>query len=123
MPHLVIEATANLRLETSPGELLEQANAALFASGQFGEADIKSRFVTLEAYRQRTAAVERAYLHACLSILDGRDAATRQALGESLCEVLAGAVAGGGEEGVQVSVEVREMERASYAKRVVARQR
>ncbi|MCO3897342.1 5-carboxymethyl-2-hydroxymuconate isomerase, partial [Pseudomonas aeruginosa] len=27
MPHLVIEATANLRLETSPGELLEQANA------------------------------------------------------------------------------------------------
>ncbi len=70
-----------------------------------------------------TAAVERAYLHACLSILDGRDAATRQALGESLCEVLAGAVAGGGEEGVQVSVEVREMERASYAKRVVARQR
>lgn len=26
MPHLVIEATANLRLETSPGELLEQAN-------------------------------------------------------------------------------------------------
>ncbi len=56
MPHLVIEATANLRLETSPGELLEQANAALFASGQFGEADIKSRFVTLEAYRQGTAA-------------------------------------------------------------------
>lgn len=112
MPHLVIEATANLRLETSPGELLEQANAALFASGQFGEADIKSRFVTLEAYRQGTAAVERAYLHACLSILDGRDAATRQALGEVL-----------GEEGVQVSVEVREMERASYAKRVVARQR
>ncbi|MDE9390005.1 5-carboxymethyl-2-hydroxymuconate isomerase, partial [Pseudomonas aeruginosa] len=27
------------------------------------------------------------------------------------------------EEGVHVSVEVREMERASYAKRVVARQR
>ncbi|EQL40710.1 5-carboxymethyl-2-hydroxymuconate isomerase [Pseudomonas aeruginosa VRFPA03] len=117
MPHLVIEATANLRLETSPGELLEQANAALFASGQFGEADIKSRFVTLVAYRQGTAAVERAYLHACLSILDGRDAATRQALGEALGEV------GGGVEGVQVSVEVREMERASYAKRVVARQR
>ncbi|MGU2304032.1 5-carboxymethyl-2-hydroxymuconate Delta-isomerase [Pseudomonas aeruginosa] len=123
MPHLVIEATANLRLETSPGELLEQVNAALFASGQFGEADIKSRFVTLEAYRQGAAAVERAYLHACLAILDGRDATTRQALGEALCEVLAGAVAGGGEEGVQVSVEVREMERASYAKRVVARQR
>ncbi|MHA5868317.1 5-carboxymethyl-2-hydroxymuconate isomerase, partial [Pseudomonas aeruginosa] len=57
------------------------------------------------------------------SILDGRDVATRQALGEALGEVLAGAVAGGGEEGVQVSVEVREMERASYAKRVVARQR
>ncbi|MCT4824035.1 5-carboxymethyl-2-hydroxymuconate isomerase, partial [Pseudomonas aeruginosa] len=36
---------------------------------------------------------------------------------------LVGAVAGGGVEGVQVSVEVREMERASYAKRVVARQR
>ena len=34
-----------------------------------------------------------------------------------------GGGAAGGEMDVQVSVEVREMERASYAKRVVARQR
>ena len=120
MPHLVIEATANLRPKR-PRRTAGAGQCRAVRFRAFGEADIKSRFVTLEAYRREPRS-RRAYLHACLSILDGRDAATRQALGESLCEVLAGAVARR-RRGAQVSVEVREMERASYAKRVVARQR
>ena len=55
MPHLVIEATANLRLETSPRRTAEQANAALFASGIWrGGHQVALRHS--EAYRRGTAA-------------------------------------------------------------------
>lgn len=120
MPHLVIEITENARLNCSPEELLDQANAALLASGQFQEPDIKSRCITLETYRQGTEPVQRAFVHGRLSILDGRDLATRQALGQAVCEVIAEAVRSGtNNTPVQISVEVREMERASYAKQVI----
>jgi len=121
MPHLTIELTENTRLNCSPEELLDEANAALLASGQFQEADIKSRCITLPVYRQGTEARERAFVHARLCILDGRELAVRRALGQAVCDVIAEAVrplADGGE--VQVSVEVAEMERASYAKQVIA---
>ncbi|MDF3838125.1 5-carboxymethyl-2-hydroxymuconate isomerase [Cupriavidus basilensis] len=124
MPHLTIEITENTRLACSQEELLDEANAALLASGQFGEADIKSRCITLTSFRQGTEARERAFVHARLSILDGRELAVRQALGKAICEVIAEAVRpGGAEDNVQVSVEVVEMERASYAKQIVSGQR
>jgi len=121
MPHLTIELTENTRLNCSQEELLDEVNAALLASGQFQEADIKSRCITLQVYRQGTEARERAFVHARLCILDGREVAVRRALGQAVCDVIAEAVrplADGGE--VQVSVEVVEMERASYAKQVIA---
>ncbi|QYY28851.1 MULTISPECIES: 5-carboxymethyl-2-hydroxymuconate Delta-isomerase [Cupriavidus] len=121
MPHLVIEITENTRLNCSPEELLDEANAALLASGEFGEADIKSRCIMLSTFRQGVEAAERAFVHARLSILDGRELAVRRALGQAVCDVIAEAVRPATAEGqsVQISVEVREMERASYAKQIV----
>ncbi|MGH6782957.1 MAG: 5-carboxymethyl-2-hydroxymuconate Delta-isomerase, partial [Sphingomonadaceae bacterium] len=100
----------------------DEANAALLASGPLQEADIKSRYITLSTYRQGVDAVERAFVHARLSILDGRDSAVRQALAQAVCDVIAEAVRAGSGTGqaVQVSVEVCEMARATYAKQVVA---
>lgn len=121
MPHLVIEITENARLNCSPEELLDQANAVLFASGQFQEADIKARCITLDTFRQGTEPADRAFVHARLSILDGRDLETRRALGQSVCDLLAEAVRTGTDgPRVQVSVEVVEMERATYAKKVIS---
>ncbi|WP_420991861.1 5-carboxymethyl-2-hydroxymuconate Delta-isomerase [Cupriavidus sp. 30B13] len=120
MPHLIIELTENTRLACSQEELLDQANAALLASGQFNEPDIKSRCVTLTSYRQGTEARERAFVHATLRILDGRELAVRQALGKAICEAIAEQVRPDQSgESVQVSVDVVEMERASFAKQVV----
>ena len=121
MPHLVIELTENTRLNCSQEELLDEANAALLASGQFQEADIKSRCIMLSTYRQGVDAAERAFVHARLSILDGRDTAVRQALGQAVCDVIADAVRTGvdGGQSVQVSVEVCEMQRATFAKQVI----
>lgn len=119
MPHLVIEITENTRLNCSQDELLDEANAALLATGQFQEPDIKSRCVTLEVWRQGTDTADRAFVHATLSVLDGRDQATRRQLGQVVCEALSEAVRAGDGQTVQVSVNVVEMERATYAKEVI----
>ncbi|MGT2431379.1 5-carboxymethyl-2-hydroxymuconate Delta-isomerase [Cupriavidus basilensis] len=121
MPHLIIEITENTRLTCSQEELLDEANAALLASGQFSEPDIKSRCITLTSFRQGTEARERAFVHARLHILDGRELAVRQALSKAVCDVIAEAVRPcSPEDSVQVSVEVVEMERASFAKQIVS---
>jgi 5-carboxymethyl-2-hydroxymuconate isomerase len=121
MPHLIIEITENTRLTCSQEELLDEANAALLASGQFGEPDIKSRCITLTSFRQGTEVREGAFVHARLHILDGRELAVRQALSKAICDVIAEAVRpANAEDNVQVSVEVVEMERASFTKQIVS---
>ncbi|MGN8554778.1 UNVERIFIED_CONTAM: hypothetical protein OHV15_19590, partial [Microbacterium sp. SLM126] len=63
---------------------------------------------------------DRAFVHATLQILDGRDPAVRKQLGE----LVAGAIAeivrpGAAGQTVQVTVNVVEMERATFAKQIV----
>lgn len=119
MPHLIIEITENTRLTCSQEELLDEANAALLATGQFSEPDIKSRCVTLETYRQGTEHRDRAFVHATLWILDGRDQAVRKQLAQAVCDAITEAVRPGSGQSVQVSVNVREMERATFAKEII----
>lgn len=120
MPHLVIELTENTRLTCSQEELLDEANAALLSSGQFQEPDIKSRCVTLSTYRQGTEQADRAFVHATLSILDGRDQAVRNQLGQLVCDAISEMVRPGAPgQSVQVTVNVVEMERATFAKQVI----
>jgi 5-carboxymethyl-2-hydroxymuconate isomerase len=119
MPHLVIELTENTRLTCSQEELLDEANAALLSSGQFQEPDIKSRCVTLSTYRQGTENVDRAFVHATLQILDGRDQAVRKN-SASWCAMRSRKwSAPARRQSVQVSVNVVEMERATYSKQII----
>ena len=120
MPHLVIELTENTRLTCSQEELLDEANAALLSSGQFNEPDIKSRCVTLATFRQGTEQVDRAFVHATLQILDGRDQAVRKQLGELVVNAISEMVRpGAAGQTVQVTVNVVEMERATFVKQIV----
>ncbi len=120
MPHLVIEITENTRLTCSQEELLDEANAALLSSGQFQEPDIKSRCIMLSTYRQGTEHADRAFVHATLQILDGRDQATRKELGQLVVNAIGEMVRPGASgQTVQVTVNVVEMERATFSKQVI----
>ena len=119
MPQLIIEITENTRLTCSQDELLDEANAALLATGQFGEPDIKSRCVTLTPYRQGTENRDRAFVHATVWILDGREQAVRKQIAQAVCGVLTDAVRPGAGQSVQVSVNVQEMERAVFTKQII----
>ena len=117
MPHLVIEITGNIAVNQP--ELLAGANAALLASGEFKEPDIKSRCVVLQTYRQGTEARNDGFIHATLSILSGRENPAKKALAEAVRDAIVAALPDNRGYGVQVSVDVRDMQRDIYAKSVL----
>lgn len=118
MPHLVIEYTDNLALP-DPAAWLSAANAALVASGQFIEADIKSRAYPVAAFHIGTEPAARAFVAARLSILSGRSIEVKQDLSQRVLQALQQHLPPATGLSTQVSVEVVEIERSTYAKCVV----
>jgi 5-carboxymethyl-2-hydroxymuconate isomerase len=114
MPHLNIEYSNNLSALDASALLLAM-NQALLASGQFEERDIKSRALKMDAFLIGVSLSSCAFVHAKLSILDGRSLDIRQDLAACLLQVLQQQCWPCGLE-VQLCVEVLEIERASYAK-------
>ncbi|SMF52304.1 5-carboxymethyl-2-hydroxymuconate Delta-isomerase [Pseudogulbenkiania subflava] len=119
MPHLTLDYSSNLTTLDADRTLLA-LNRQLVESGQFTENDIKSRACRLEHFRIGIEPAPRAFAHVTLALLSGRTPECKQALSASLLAVLqrAGLTLPGAE--VQLSVEVRDMERASYSKVIIA---
>ena len=118
MPHLSVEYTDNLpQFHAAP--VLLALNQALLDSGQFEEQDIKSRAIRLDTYRTGTSSAPRAFVHVRIAILSGRSAETRSALSDGVLRALQGACEWPSALRVQLSVEVVDMDRGSYAKAVI----
>ncbi|EZP64843.1 5-carboxymethyl-2-hydroxymuconate Delta-isomerase [Pseudomonas sp. P7] len=116
MPHLHLEYTANLTDLTVDKTLL-RLNNVLMASGQFGsEFDIKSRAVKLEHFQVGTSLNPRGFIAVKLSLLSGRSPQVKQQLSESLLAVLQDLSPWPEGVQVQLSVELRDMDRDAYSK-------
>ncbi len=115
MPHLTIEYTDNLPGFNS-GQALLELNQALLASGQFEEADIKSRAIRLDQFLVGCAPTDQAFVHASLAILSGRPAEIKRQLADSLLQVLQKMRFGPENSDVQLCVEIIDIDRGSYAK-------
>ena len=115
MPHLIVEYTRDME-EAGSVAALRALNEALMSSGEFEERSIKSRAYAVEAFVVGTADEARGFVSARLAILDGRSAATKRKLSQLLLDVLCRVCGPAGGLQVQVTVEVRDMDRDSYAK-------
>lgn len=115
MPHLTLEYTNNLpRFDAA--NALRELNGALIESKLFEEADVKSRAYSVDTFLIGVSPAPRGFVHVRLAILSGRSEQLKRDLSASLlrtlknrCELMAG-----GE--IQLSVEVQDIERGSYAK-------
>jgi len=116
MPHLVVEYTNNLLPGFDAVQALATLNRALIASGQFEEADIKSRAVVLDTFLVGTAPAGRAFVHARLDLLSGRSAAVKRELSAALLAALSRACPERTDLEIQLSVEIADLDRDSYAK-------
>ena len=139
MPHLTLEYSANLATLAptfNPAAALAAINRAAFASGLFGEADIKSRALACEQFCIGVEAAPRAFAHLRVALLSGRSGEERRQLAAQLlaAQLLAalkttvngengqnsgpaGAPISGSE--IQLSVETCDLDRPSYAKDVL----
>jgi 5-carboxymethyl-2-hydroxymuconate isomerase len=89
MPHFIVEYTANLEQEGDIRGLLKKANDTLIAqNGVFPIGGIRSRAVRLEHYCMADGQADYAFVHAQLKIGAGRDAATKQRVGDALFEMM-----------------------------------
>ena len=114
MPHLIIEYPAQITTATQVETMLAAVYRAAAGSGLFDEAHIRVRAWPLEHYQ--LGGERRAFMHAQCRIHAGRAVAQKKALSEAVLAALhelAWAVE-------VITVEVVELEQASYAKWVAA---
>jgi len=116
MPHLTIEYSSNLA-GFPVGQVLTQLNQAVTASAEIAdEADLKSRCVKHGSYAIGTASEGRAFVHAQLRLLSGRTPEAKKDFSERIAAVLRRLTPRPAGVQVQLSVEIADMDRASYAK-------
>ena len=116
MPHLIVEYSSNLPAYPE-AQALAELNAAVCASPEvLDEADLKSRFVRNASFHVGTVASGRGFVHAQLRLLSGRTPEVKKELSERIAEVLRAHTPRPQGVMVQLSVEVVDMDRGSYAK-------
>jgi len=114
MPHCIIDYSADVADQVDIERLLESVHQGALASALFPEYDIKTRAIAFD--RHRTGQTRDSFVHVAIHLLDGRSDAQKAALSEGVLdriEPLLPAV-------VSVGVEICDMHRASYRKRVLA---
>lgn len=114
MPHCIIEYSSGVADQIEIDDLVEAVHLGVFSSGLFDEYDIKTRAVGYAHHR--TGATQDSFVHVTVRLLSGRDDAQKADLSEKLLariEPLLPAV-------VSVGVEICDMHKGSYRKRVLA---
>lgn len=115
MPHLTLEYTSNL-VNIDVKQCLVELNKVLVATNQFDEIDIKSRARKFDDYAVGISPDHRAFLHAKLSLLNGRSTEVKRQISAALLERLRLLCVPQGQLHVQLCVEILEIERETYTK-------
>lgn len=116
MPHLIVEYSGNLT-GFPKAEVLQALNQAVAGSPEIqDESDLKTRLVALDDFEIGTVPASRAFVHAQLRLLSGRTPEAKKDLGARIADVLRRLTPRPAGVMVQLSVEMVDMDRASYVK-------
>ena len=115
MPHLVLEHTAACGGDIDFAALLPRLNRAVADTLGTAIDNCKARVLRLERYQVGETVPGPEFVHLDLLVLEGRSAERRRATSEAVLALLREAFAGA-PQGLQITVNVRDIERAVYAK-------
>ena len=113
MPHVIIEHSAEVADQIDIDELIAVAHAAVLSSDLFPEYDIKTRAIAYAHHR--TGQTRDSFVHVTVHLLDGRSDAQKAMLSEAVLARIEPRLP----QVVSVGVEIVDMHRASYRKRVL----
>jgi 5-carboxymethyl-2-hydroxymuconate isomerase len=112
VPHLILEFARGLAGDDEVPAMLDAVHGAAVSTGLFQEEHIKTRAIPVLFYRTGTGTGHGPFIHAQLRIKSGRDEVQKRALSQA---VLA-AIRGQGWPAQVITVEVVDMDAATYAK-------
>ena len=118
MPQLTLEYTKNIDDGTlNVGDILGELHQTLADHGGIDIASFKSRAHRLDTFRISDGAPQNAFVHLEVALLDGRSLELRRALGQRCLDVLTSRFSKAFTEWeLQITVEMRDMEREAYLK-------
>jgi len=118
MPHCIIEYSEELTQELDIQEVMSAVFSGAVKSSLFSSNDIKVRATPFTYFYAGSESEDKKYqqrfIHVCCKILSGRNLAQRQKLSELVLSQLKSFAI----KSVSISVEIVDMERESYNKRV-----
>jgi 5-carboxymethyl-2-hydroxymuconate isomerase len=117
MPHLTLEYSNNLPAPVDFGALFARLHETLAEVGPFPLEQVKSRAVPHDVFCIGAGAPGGVFVHLTAAILTGRDTEQQHRIGEQLLAVLReGFARAWDERPCDITVDIREMSRKTYAK-------
>lgn len=117
MPHAILEYSQNIIDDVDHHELFRQLHEIMTGTGTVRLEDIKSRVYRADHFYVADGNPQNAFVHLTIRILEGRDPAVRQAIGERALALLrASYPESTAELNCQFSVEIHEMSKPDYFK-------
>jgi len=114
MPHCIIDYSEDVAVEVEIDDLIEAVHRGAMDSGLFPEYDIKTRALAFE--RHRTGQTRDSFVHVAIHLLSGRSDEHKVMLSEGVLARIEPMLP----RVVSVGVEIIDIHRASYRKRVLA---
>lgn len=117
MPHLTLEYTANIEQELYFDDLFARLHQVLADVGGIPISNCKSRAVRLDDYYIASGGSRNAFVHLTIRFLEGRATELKQEISRSSLRVLDEYFASSSAElDLQTTVEMQDIERATYLK-------
>lgn len=113
MPHCIVEYSHNLEQEVPPHDWIEAVQRACLATELFQPSDIKLRAFACKHFI--TGGVQDAFVHVTIRMLPGRSVERKNQLSQSVLDALCSFSI----KQVSLSVEIIEMDKDSYARRII----
>ncbi len=116
MPHVVIEYSDNISSAMQTEDICQVAHNTMIQSGLFLTGDIKTRAYSAQDFLVGEKGKDGSFVHITVYIMEGRSILQKQILSEALCNAVHGRL----QTVDQVSVDVRELVKDIYRKRLAS---
>ena len=117
MPHVTLEYTNNVDQDIEFCDLFSELHQVLASTAGIDVNNCKSRAIRLHTYHIGEGQTENAFVHLEIQLLEGRPAELKREIGQRGLQVLARHLNPSlGKYDLQITLEVRDMQRQSYFK-------
>jgi len=123
VPQIIIEYSSNIGQKVESGVLLGEISSIVSTAGDIPVENFKSRLVRRDEFLVGEGGVEDAFVHLEIGLFSGRSHEVKRHIGEDCLEYLEEYFSpSAGELSLQITVEIRDMEKEGYFKSVPGKQ-